>query len=453
MAVFPLGNHSFQWSEAHLSTAKLTALKQQYDYLGSETVIRLQEISKKESGGERGLARIDLYALLRDHQPDDKVLAKFWQEVHTVPEWVEWKQIERGQRFFYRYALGNLMGFALQGFMGENAASPGTAEVLVRTGGFATQKLMKRLMETFQFLLQVTDSLEAIQPGGAGHITTVRVRLLHSSVRERILGLVQAKPDYLDTVEFGQPVNDMDSIRAITTFCCNHSWLQLPLMGVKPSPQETADYIALFRYISYVIGAPSEHFETTERAKAAMESIGFHETKITPTSRIVAHNFVQCLVNYPPSNISVQFIEAGCRILNGDKFCDLLGLGDPRIYSYACFRGFIWLIRILAFIQHLSPILNDAITSYFHRTLHHAIIQSKSGLSGGSKLEFKHIPRIAKKTTKVNNNRSQVTPPFWARPVEALFFTVFVTVYLVPIVFLVLISGVAQMYIYRSKKS
>ena len=74
----------------------------------------------------------------------------------------------------------------------------GVVEVLIRTGGFSTRVLLHRLLETFQWLLQVTESLSAIQPGGTGHISTIRVRLLHSSVRQRILGLVEKRPQYFN---------------------------------------------------------------------------------------------------------------------------------------------------------------------------------------------------------------------------------------------------------------
>jgi hypothetical protein len=28
---------------------------------------------------------------------EDEVLTKFWNEVHTVPDWVDWDQIKRAQ--------------------------------------------------------------------------------------------------------------------------------------------------------------------------------------------------------------------------------------------------------------------------------------------------------------------------------------------------------------------
>lgn len=431
MTTHKVGHYSFKWTSQHMSKEEAEPLKHTYDELGSYVVTKLQEIAQRNKNSGGGPVpppcQMDLYGLLRDHRHEDERLAQFWEETHTVPEWVDWEQIERGQKFLYRYAPGNLMGFALQGFMGENTAAPGISEVLIRTGGFSTRTLLRRLLETFQFLLQVTESLDAVKPGGTGHITTIRVRLLHSMVRERIMRIEKTRGNYFDMEELGAPVNTIGSIHSITTFSCNHSWLQLPFMGVYPTEQETTDYIALFRYIAHVIGTPTQYFETTARAKATMESMLVHQFRLNETSDVVAHNFVQTLTDLPPMNVSSQFIEAGSRAFNGDDLCDKIGLGRPSWYSYACFRGFCWLVSALAFLQHASPMLDEYITEFFKRTLHDVVIHSKNGLAGGSKLEFKHVPQYGKTVGKEGHERS---PPssgsFIARrPVEAFLFACF----------------------------
>jgi hypothetical protein len=156
--------------------------------------------------------------------------------------------------------------------------SPGIAEVFARTGGFAIKNLLSRVIETFTWVSQVTTSLESIQPGGEGHTSTIRVRLLHASVRQRILKLAASCPEYFSVEKYGAPVNDLDSMHAIVLFCCMPIWDSFPKMGIYPSKQEITDFIALFRYISYVTGTPNEYFETPEKAKAVMESMFLYES-------------------------------------------------------------------------------------------------------------------------------------------------------------------------------
>lgn len=117
--------YSFSWTRDHLSREELEPLRQQYDTSAANALERLQAIraTLMEESKAKGTSPppSDLYVLLRDHRGDDDILAKFWTEVNTVPEWVDWEQLQRGQQFFYRYAIANIVGFALQGFVAENS--------------------------------------------------------------------------------------------------------------------------------------------------------------------------------------------------------------------------------------------------------------------------------------------------------------------------------------------
>ena len=240
----------------------------------------------------------------------------------------------------------------------RSQASTGPVEVLVRTGGFSTKVLLHRLMETFQWLLQVTSEISAIQPHGEGHASTIRVRLLHASVRQRIMKLVQSHPEYFNVEKYGVPVNTLDSIHSITVFCCSPMWFQLPKLGIVPRQEEVDDYIALFRYIAYLLATPTEYFETSEKAKAVMESMFWHEIEPTPTSKVISYNFIKCLEDLPPMNISKGFIEAGSRWFNGNELCDALDVGRPEWYHYVPVVGLRWAVMTLAFLQRTIPPLD-----------------------------------------------------------------------------------------------
>jgi hypothetical protein len=45
----------------------------------------------------------DNYALLRDNYQNHPKLAELWTQINTVPEWVDWDQIQRGQDTYWRY--------------------------------------------------------------------------------------------------------------------------------------------------------------------------------------------------------------------------------------------------------------------------------------------------------------------------------------------------------------
>ncbi|GAB7336394.1 hypothetical protein MBLNU13_g09115t2 [Cladosporium sp. NU13] len=346
-----LHNYQFRWTKNHLDSPSLLELQSSYDELGTTALERLQAI-QLETGQK------DLFATLCDHHASCEILAAFWDETCKVPEWVDWDQIARGQRFFYKHMAANFVGFALQGFMGENTTTASTAEVLVKTGGFSTRVLLRRLLETFQWLLQVTKSVEDVKPGGEGHTATIRVRLLHASVRHRMMKLAESRTGYFDVSKHGVPINTADSIHSIATFGCNPIWLQLPRLGIKATTQEAEDYMALFRYVGHVIGVPHEYFASAAKGKACMESI---EMLLSPTekSKTLGHNFIECLVGVPPLNLSRSFIEAGTRMINGEKHGDLIGISKPGYLSYCQFQGLCLILQMMTHAQGFSVKLEN----------------------------------------------------------------------------------------------
>jgi hypothetical protein len=110
--------YTFLWTPNHFTPEEMYPLKYSYDVLAEEALNRLDEISPPTSGElPRNLSRVpakekegdvpapkrDLYVLLKDHASEDPKLGELWDEVNTIPEWVDWNQISRGQEVFYRY--------------------------------------------------------------------------------------------------------------------------------------------------------------------------------------------------------------------------------------------------------------------------------------------------------------------------------------------------------------
>ena len=96
-------------------------MRGQADNLGVDVVTHLQSLGP--------LCRRDLYGPVKENYENDETLRKFWEEIHIVPECVDWLQIERGQKFLYRYLAPNLVGLALQGFL--NGTVVGALHLLI----------------------------------------------------------------------------------------------------------------------------------------------------------------------------------------------------------------------------------------------------------------------------------------------------------------------------------
>lgn len=411
--------YTFELTDEHLTPEQCEPLKHSYDVLGEQVLNRLNEISpppqkdlprgnsqftapteqgdtikKQEQEATKGPSR-DLYAILRDHAETDELLQRFWREVTTVPDWVDWDQIQRGQDVFYRYGGANLTGLAYQSLLGGMGAAR-VVETLARTGGFSTKVARGRLFETTQHILQCTKSLESIQPGGDGFASTIRVRLLHAAVRNRILKLASTKPGYYDVEAWGIPINDLDSMATIATFSATLIWLSLPRQGIYLRQQEIVDYIALWRYIAYLIGCPTDRFEEPTQAKHMMEALLLYEVHPTPTSKILANNIIKCLEGQPPGYASADFLTASARWLNGNDLCDELGLMRPSAYYWALMAGQCLFFSMLCYTYRSVPSWDRKKIEMLKRVFYNIIVHTQYGLKGEeTKFEFRYVPEYS----------------------------------------------------------
>lgn len=104
-------DYSFEWTHLHQTAEKLRPLIYTYDSLADECLQRLQVLAESTESQQPSQdnndksSRKNLFALLKDNADDDPKLKELWTQVHTVPAWVSWEQIKRGQEVFYRYGL------------------------------------------------------------------------------------------------------------------------------------------------------------------------------------------------------------------------------------------------------------------------------------------------------------------------------------------------------------
>lgn len=301
-------------------------------------------------------------------------------------------------------------------------------ETLARTGGFNAKVVRRRLLETLQHVLQVHSSVDGMKPGGEGNISSIRVRLLHASVRLKILSLVEQKPDYYDIDKYGIPVNDLDCIGTINTFCSSVVWLGLPRQGIFLSEQEIEDYIALWRLVAYYMGTSTEPFENTAKARAMMESLLISEIEPTEIGQVLAKNIILGLENTAPAYASKEFMEAMSRLLNGEQLSDELAIPRSTIYYRMLIWGYcFWVMgisyviprihfldRIMIEVNILLLLSISMIGSfqliflvYFQlrrKYFYKMILNERVGLGGESHFDFKYIPTL-NRTTRLGQRR------------------------------------------------
>ncbi|KAH7359878.1 hypothetical protein BKA66DRAFT_471777 [Pyrenochaeta sp. MPI-SDFR-AT-0127] len=408
--------YEFEWTDNHLTPEQMEPLKHSYDVLAEVCLDRLNSISPPKNaalprnqdhgpipssvtGTEEGkkeslpIPRRDLYALLEEHQASDPKLTELWKEVNTIPNWVDWEQIERGQNVFYRYGGPALTGLTFQSLLGGMGAAR-VVETLARTGGFSTKVARGRLFETTQHILQCTRSLDGIKPGGEGFASSIRVRLLHAAVRQRITKLAEQRPSYFKVEEWGIPINDLDQIATIGTFSSTLIWLSFPRQGIYLRQQEVDDYLALWRYIAYLMGTPDEWFSTQARSKAIMESLLFYEVNPSEMSKTMANNIIYALKEEPPTYVSADMLTASARWLNGNELCDSLGLKRVSAYYWSLMAGQCLFFMFYCNFYRIFPSLDARRIERAKEIFWNVIVKANWGLGGiETTFDFKYVPQ------------------------------------------------------------
>ncbi|KFX96726.1 hypothetical protein O988_05192 [Pseudogymnoascus sp. VKM F-3808] len=416
--------YKFHWTDKHLTEEQLKPLLYTYDTLGSEALVRVQEHKAANGKATTGpAAREDLFTVVKELAltGEDEVVNKLWKEVNTVPDWVDWDQIKRAQDVFYRYGEAFLIGGTFSSLVAGMGAAR-ISETLARTGGFAPKVGRKRLLETTQHLLNVTKNLESIQPGGQGWLDCVRVRLLHASVRSRILGMVKTKPSYYDVESFGVPINDQDTIATIATYSSQAIWLALPSQGIYLKEQEIADYIQLWRLVAYYMGTPTDVFATPELSKSYFDSVLEADLKPSEISKVLANNIITVLTDKPPNYPSKDFLYAQSRVYNGEHLCDDLGIPKASYIGYGKAYMQISLIMAITYIFRSIPSLDKWRLQHNRKDFWEKIVTGKDGLGDETKFKMQYIPEFdtLSKLEKVGSGASVATKNFMTMVVAVL---------------------------------
>ncbi|KUJ19361.1 uncharacterized protein LY89DRAFT_716885 [Mollisia scopiformis] len=338
--------YAFIPTQQHLPAAEMRKMKMEFDGLAAAVVRKLRTFSRefdKQVGDKTttnkgdqtvtwsifGNSQINPYGLLTRHCNKDEILSKLRAEIMTIPEWVDWSQLERGQK-----------------------ASPGLEQVFARIDHVQPSIFQIRILDTVAWIIQVTNSITNL----TSPENTIRLRLLQAIISFRILHRSATDQGYWPVTRYGYPFNHFDTIHMLNNLFCLPIWDSFRSIGIRPSENEVKDYVAFVRYLAYLMGAPDEHFDSPERAKTTFESMLIYETNIYAMSQVRAHKYLAWLEEVTP--FSRGFLLAGCRAMNGNRVCDALGLPPASFFHRKAFRGLCVSVKIMVRLQKLSPALD-----------------------------------------------------------------------------------------------
>ncbi|TNC91991.1 MAG: hypothetical protein CSH36_06840 [Thalassolituus sp.] len=211
------------------------------DPLADRIVDYFSQVGHREGWGEMEIA-----AQGRWHElaPDSAVRTLFSHCTHA-PGWVDEDAMARGAKVVARSGKTGMRILRDFGLMAGYQASA-INQTLVKTGALE-KGAQRRVAETTKWWMDCTAE-GGLTPGAAGFNTTLRVRVIHAMVRERL----RQREDW-DAHYLGLPVNQLDM---------QVTWLAFSVMfllgqrvlGVPVTQSEAADVMALWRYIGWLMG-------------------------------------------------------------------------------------------------------------------------------------------------------------------------------------------------------
>ncbi|KAK0674752.1 hypothetical protein QBC41DRAFT_5337 [Cercophora samala] len=332
-----------------------------------------------------------LFSLLQSHS-SDPLLSPLWTQLTTTPPWVSPAQLSRGQKIFYRYLGPSIVGLTFQALLG-GFGSARIATTLSLTGGFSPRFARRRLLETFQHVLDITSSLPAITPPtGRGFVSTVKVRLLHASVRRKILSMSNEREGWFDVKENGIPCNDLDSIGTITAFSTMLLFIGFPRQGIWLGEGEKEDYLALWRYVAYLLGTPTAPFESVRTARVWLESLIVSEIRPSAVSKRLGENMINSLALTPPTYASRDFLRAEGYWLNGPALSKELGIGRPRWWYLVLVGGQCGYFMAVSYVKkYLLPRKwEERQIERLKKLLREMTVKEAGGKEAG--FEFRYVP-------------------------------------------------------------
>ncbi|KAG0043269.1 hypothetical protein BGZ83_011643 [Gryganskiella cystojenkinii] len=237
------------WSENHVRAGDLEPFRVKGDPLADDALETL--------GIKRGQ---DSYSALTNHaqwvneSSGSDAPCKLLDQLMTVPDWVDWDKIQRGQQVFLKYVLYISIGLIHYSITGGFNA-PKLVKTILSTGYLTGSSSKRRVLETSQFVLDVMRSVDGLKPGtGDAWKSIIRVRFMHAQVRRKLLKIAQTHHNYYSVKEHGVPINQEDMAATIFSFSSAMWRFMEDRLGIQMALNDREDYLHVWRLVGYYLG-------------------------------------------------------------------------------------------------------------------------------------------------------------------------------------------------------
>lgn len=193
----------------------------------------------------------------------------------------------------------------------------------------------------------ILDAMNDMTPStGIGFRSVIKVRMLHSHVRIRLL-----QSDKFDKKEYGVPINQEDLLATLGAFSVACIW-SMERMKIYISQEDKEAYIAAWRHIGYYMGIQSHHLERLYRdyhtaEKHLCSSIAhLLEPELGQPSGMLPLQLLNGISNRPLYGHSLEYHAELSRLLIGDQLSNVFQLPRGSLRTRAGLWVSVTLMRL-----------------------------------------------------------------------------------------------------------
>lgn len=183
-------------------------------------------------------------------------LRLLFADIDRAPDWLDRERVALGAKVFRRFGVTGL-GISGAGEMVGFTENPAIKPMSLH-GGFIGDKALYRLMETARWWIDTTDP-GGLEPGAAGRAISVRVRIMHSVIRRRLLN----HPEW-DLGAWGVPISQSEMIGPLVGTSLPVA-LAAKATGLRTTTAEVDALLHFWRYVGHIMGVNPRWYPETFR--------------------------------------------------------------------------------------------------------------------------------------------------------------------------------------------
>lgn len=179
-------------------------------------------------------------------------MRELFAEFEHVPDWVDPVLVEEGTAVWRRW--GYALGAAGNAGTMDTYTEATLAVPLSLSGGYAGKAALNRYLETTKWWLEVSRPGAVLTPGSPARTISLRVRVMHVSVRARVLRHAE-----WDQGRWGVPISQSEMLLTLIGGSIAPA-LGLFALGYLTSPREMRAVLHFNRYCGWLVGCRAEGF-------------------------------------------------------------------------------------------------------------------------------------------------------------------------------------------------